>query len=409
MTVILRAKKYIKHGIFFSRLLRHISFTRKVYKLFNIIVPFIKVKPDRILCDHFSGRGYGDSPKYIAEELHKKHSEIEIYFLYDKEKCSSNDFPDFVNIVPIYSLKHLVILATSKFWIFDNRQSVHIYKKKTQFYIQTWHAVIGTKKSERDSENELPKSYVKNAIADSKQIDLCIAGSEQIYGFLKNSFWYKGEILNSGCPRSDILFDKQKTKEIRENLGFADKKICIYAPTFRNSHSLEVYKIDFYQLKNTLETKFGGEWIILLRLHPNMADVNLKNLPDFVKNYSLYNDVQKLLSASDILITDYSSIIYDFMLTERPAFIYASDFNDYKKERGLLIDLRETPFSIAQTNSCLQKNILDFDFNFYQKNISEFKTKVGSFDDGHASERVVKWIDEKQLEKNISKGGTLKR
>lgn len=395
MKIIYKIERYIDKGIFFNHLFRYIFFTGKVYKLFNIILPLIKVNPCRIFFDHFAGKGYGDNPKYIAEKLHEKHPEYEILFAYDKEICNKSSFPSFVKSVPIYSLRHLFSLASSKFWIFDYRPLVHIKKRKSQIYIQTWHAVIGTKKSERDSEKELSKTYVKNAIEDSAQIDLCVAGSRQMYDFHKNSFWYSGEILKSGCPRSDILFDSNKTCEIRKHLGFENKKICIYAPTFRNSHSLLVYNIDFKRLRQALEKKCSGEWIVMLRLHPNMSDMDVSGMPGFVKNFSFYEDVQELLSIADVLITDYSSIIYDFMLTGRPAFIYASDFNDYKNERGFLINLMETPFPFAENNSDLEKNIIDFDFNSYQKNISEFKKKVGSFDDGHASERSVKWIEEK--------------
>lgn len=384
--------QYQKKGILLTHFFRYVFISRKIYKVFNSIVPFIKIKNTRIFCDHYAGSSYGDNQKYIAEELLKNHPEYEIIFAYDKEKCKQSDFPVFVKTVPLYSFKHLVSLASSKFWIIDYRPLVHIHKRKNQFYIQTWHASIGIKKSEKDSEAELSKQYVKNAIEDSSQIDLITCGSEQMYNFHKNAFWYSGEILKSGCPRSDILFDDKKSSEIKNKLGFENKKICIYAPTFRNSHSLENYKLDFAKLKKSLEEKFSGEWEIILRLHPNMAEVDVKNLPDYVKNFSHYNDVMELLCASDVLITDYSSIIYDFMLTGRAGFIYATDFADYEKERGFLIDLKETPFSIAKNNKELEKNILNFNYEDYSKKVSDFKKKIGSYEDGKASERVVEWI-----------------
>lgn len=390
-----KIKTYLQQGVFCTHAIRHIFFTRKLYKLFIVLLPCIKVRQNRILCDHFCGCGYGDNPKYIAENIHETYPEYEIFFVYDKDKCGRNDFPGFIKLVPIFSFRHLLVLASSKFWIFDYRPSVHIPKRKNQFYIQTWHATIGTKKSEKDAEDALPKIYVKNAMTDSRQIDVCIAGSEQMFCFYKKSFWYNGEVLRSGCPRSDILFDATKANEIRGQLGFERKKICMYAPTFRNSHSLEMYGLDFGRLKDILERTFSGEWIILLRLHPNMADVPVGYLPDFVKNYSFYYDVQELLAVSDILITDYSSIVYDFMLTGRPAFIYATDFNDYEKERGFLIDLKETPFSIAENNEELERNMSEFNAHSYSENIATFKSKVGSFDDGHASERIIEWIGER--------------
>lgn len=398
MSFIKKIMEYQKKGIFRTHFFRYVFISKKVYKLFNLLLPFIKIKRERIFCDHFAGSSYGDNPKYIAERLHKNHPEYEIFFAYDKEKCKQSDFPAFVKTVPLYSFKHLVSLASSKFWIIDYRPFVHINKRKNQFYIQTWHASIGTKKSEKDSENELSKQYVKNAIKDSSQIDLITCGSEQMYNFHKNSFWYSGEILKSGCPRSDILFDRDKIVEIKNKLGFEGKKICIYAPTFRNSHSLESYKLDFTKLKKSLEEKFSGEWKIILRLHPNMAEVDVANLPSYVKNFSHYSDGMELLCISDVLITDYSSIIYDFMLTGKPGFIYATDFSDYEKERGFLINLNEIPFSIAKNNEELEKNILNFDYESYLQKVLDFKKEIGTYEDGNASERVANWILEKNGE-----------
>lgn len=392
MSFIKKVLEYQKKGILLTHLFRYVFIARKIYKVFNLIVPFIKIKNTRIFCDHYAGSSYGDNQKYIVEELLKNHQEYEIIFAYDKEKCKKSDFPAFINPVPIYSFRHLLALASSRFWIIDYRPFVHIYKRRNQFYIQTWHASIGTKKSEKDSENELSKQYIKNARKDSSQIDLITCGSEQMYNFHKNSFWYSGEIIKSGCPRSDILFDKNKSVEIKNKLGFEGKKICIYAPTFRNSHSLENYKLDFTKLRKALEEKFSGEWEIILRLHPNMAEVDVANLPNYVKNFSHYSDVMELLCISDVLITDYSSIIYDFMLTGKLGFIYATDFSDYEKERGFLIDLKETPFSIAQNNNELEKNILNFKYVDYSEKVSDFKKEIGCYEDGNASKRVVEWI-----------------
>lgn len=390
-----KISKYIKQGNFLHHILNHIFFAWKFYKVFNLLVPFVKIHEKRIFFDDFNGAGFGGNPKYICLKLHELRPEYELVFAYNMQRCAPSDFPSFVKTVPVNSFKHLITLASSKFWIADCRLRVHIHKRKNQFYIQTWHASIGTKKSEKDSERMLSKTYIKAAKKDSKQIDLITCGSEQMYNFHRNAFWYDGEIFKSGCPRSDILFDKRKALEIKSRLGFEGKKLCLYAPTFRNSSSVEQYSLDYDRVANTLKSKFSSEWIIMLRLHPNIRRFDIKNLPPFVKNFSRYDDVQELLSAADVLLTDYSSIVYDFMLTDRPSFIYAKDFEDYEKERGFLIDLKETPFPIARNIGELEHNILNFDYEDYSKKVSDFKKKIGSYEDGKASERVVKWIFEK--------------
>ena len=154
-------------------------------------------------------------------------------------------------------------------------------------------------------------------------------------------------------------------------------------------------------LFRSLEQKFCGNWIVFLRLHPNMADVDFGKLPDFIKNLSHYDDVQELLAVSDCLITDYSSIIYDFMLTRRTAFIFATDLKEYQKnERNLYFSLDSTPFTLAENNEELCESILNFNDEVYQTKINEFAKRMNVFDDGHASERVVQWMMKKLEEKS---------
>ena len=323
MNIIQKSFRALCKGEFFSRLYLHFFLVRKGYKIFNILVPFIK-KKNKILCDNFVGKGYGDNPKYIVEEFHRQMPDFEIIFLVEKNTDLSL-FPDYVRTVRIYSLRHLYEMASSKFWIFNYRKAVHINKKHGQFYIQTWHGNIGPKKCERSAEKTLDTFYLHNAKEDSTQIDVCISGSSHLTNVYKNDFWYSGEILESGYPRADILFDALAACRIKKEMGVEGKRICMYAPTFRNSHSLDSYCLNYSTLKNALEEKLGGEWIVFLRLHPNMANVELKSLPEYIKNVSPFPDVQELLAAADCLITDYSSIIYEFMLTKRPAFIFATD------------------------------------------------------------------------------------
>jgi CDP-glycerol glycerophosphotransferase len=212
----------------------------------------------------------------------------------------------------------------------------------------------------------------------------------------KNSFWYNGDVLECGSPRLDILFDAEKSKEIRmhinEEFGCEGKKICLYAPTFRNDYDISHYTIDYKLLKESLENRLGGEWIIFVRYHPNFLGKSIDYSTDFI-DVTEYQDAQELLSASDCMISDYSSIIYDFMLTRRPTFIFAPDYNRYvKEERKLHFSLEATPFPLSLNNIELVNNIKSLDFDKYKKDVDKFLKDYGNIENGTASKAVVNWI-----------------
>ncbi len=367
--------------------------------VYNFISPFTKVKKNKIVFSNFWGRGYGCNPKYIAQYIIEHNLPFKLYWLIDKQKCKNETYlPKEIKEVDINSFGALYHLSTAFVWIDNSRKFLYPPKKKSQLYIQTWHGNVGPKKIEKSAENNLEDWYKKNAKKDSQMIDLCISGSSHLTQIYKNDFWYSGQVLESGYPRTDILFNDTKIQNLKCELGYFDKKICIYAPTFRNNNSLKPYNLDYGKLKTSLESKFGGNWIIFLRFHPNMNDFININLPDFVVNVSQYSDVQELMAISDCMITDYSSIIFEFMLTKRPAFIYASDLNEYKKnERSFYFTLDSTPFSLAKDNNELSNNIINFNNIEYQKKIFAFSNKMHIFDDGKSSERIIKWIEQKQI------------
>jgi CDP-glycerol glycerophosphotransferase len=212
----------------------------------------------------------------------------------------------------------------------------------------------------------------------------------------RESFWYEGEILEIGSPRNDILINTFIWKNIKKKLILPeDCKVILYAPTFRDANSFDVYTINYIKIIKTVEGLYGGKWFFLVRLHPNLLLNSSKmQVPAWVINVTAYPDVQELLGITDILITDYSSIMFDFMFTKRPVFIYAADYYEYKKERDIYISLLETPFLVAENNEQLIDNILSFNKNKYKSDIDNFINHVGCFECGNASQSVVKTIED---------------
>lgn len=193
-------------------------------------------------------------------------------------------------------------------------------------------------------------------------------------------------------PRCDILFNQDKALiyKLKTNLGIpTDVKLLLYAPTFRKDYSLDAYDIDFNRLKTTLEK--NANWKILIKLHPHLLNLSkeLVEKYDDVIDVTNYDDIQELLLISDLLITDYSSLMFDYLITERPCFIYASDLNDYlKTDRNIYFDITKLPFPLCQSNNELCQTINEFNNSEYTTAIRHFNQQIGSFEDGNACKRV---------------------
>ena len=173
-----------------------------------------------------------------------------------------------------------------------------------------------------------------------------------------------------------------------------DEKILIYAPTFRTISNSEYREIDFKLLFNSLQQRWPGKWKIFLRYHPSVKvipehDEQLNYLIDVSK----YEGSQELIAASDVLISDYSSIMFEPAYIFKPVFLYAPDKNVYmKNERDFLLDYNSLPFPTSTTNQKLSEQIKEFNEEKYNQNLKNFLEKYGVHEDGHASERVAKFI-----------------
>lgn len=378
----------------------------KIMKVKDIFKPVIKgvmyglrvipIKNDKIVFSAFSARTYGDNPKAIVEYLIKNGYDYDCVFVLDDPQ--KDEVPSKIRVVKHNTLRYLYEMATARVWVDNTRKQRHIVKRKGQFYIQTWHGGIFIKKIEKDAENVLDRSYVKTAINDSKNIDCFLTNSKWGEDQIRRCFWYdNGPIEITGSPRVDIIFNcsEGKKKDIRRSLGInGEDHILLYAPTFRKDKSMEYYNIDFERIAKALQIKFGGSWKFLVRLHPNIRDL----AHDFVNGAAVidgsqYPDINELYCISDALITDYSSSIFDYSLTKKPAFIYATDVEQYSKDRDVHFKFEDLPYPFSENNDQLEQNILQFDRKLYQNQLNNFFKGLGVVEDGHATERVAKIIE----------------
>lgn len=366
------------------------------YSYFYWLFP---IKRNKIVVSNFRGKGYGDNGKYIVEEILRQELQYDIVWLLKKELIGKVEIPSKIRIVEYGSLKSLYELATAKVWIDNCRKSFYPPKRKTQYYIQTWHSPLRLKKIEKDAESNLSKSYLKRAKKDAKNCDLMIAGSDFSWNIYRNSFWYEGKILKCGTPRCDLFFSENPSykKKVYESFGILpDIKLVIFAPTFRNKSTVEPYLLDYTDVVRAVQERFGGEWKFLIRLHPSISDLSLPiEYNNTIINATNYDDMQQLLYAADILITDYSSCMFDMVIAQKICFIHAPDIDLYlAKERQLYFDFKELPFYFSKTMEQLIDNIRNFDTEFYNRNLRRFMEKINLYENGTASQQVVKRIKE---------------
>ncbi|MBR2179920.1 MAG: CDP-glycerol glycerophosphotransferase family protein [Selenomonadaceae bacterium] len=348
---------------------------------------------------------YKDHGKYITKQLLMMNNDIDIVWFVDVE---SLDIPSGVRKVNEKNWRKFIYeVETAKIWIVNDTVPTFLIKRQEQLYIQVKHwGSITLKRLHLDmpflsNVEERRKTFEING----KWMDYVISGSELDEDTCRKAFNFKGKYLRFGSPRSDILFlQEQCKKKIYNHFNLnTDDHILLYAPTFRMINAkIGDFRgtfsnvLDFEILLSSLKQKFGKTWKILLRLHPSVKNKAKQiKMPNYVIDVSKYDDGQELIAASDILISDYSSIMFEPAYILKPVFLYAPDKDDYiKNEREFLIDYNSLPFPISTTNEELSKQIMNFDEAKYKQEVKEFLDKYGVHEDGHASERTAKFIVE---------------
>lgn len=357
------------------------------------------IKINKIIICNFYGNGYGDNSKYIVEEIISQGLNYDIVWLVKKDLLEKVEFPPQVRIVKYKSLKGLYELATAKIWIDNSRKFFYPPKRRNQFYIQTWHGGLGVKSVEKAAENKLSNEYISKAKNDSKMTNLMISNGKYITNLFKNSFWYDGEVLECGFPRNDILIQNSTTlrDELKRKLNIdRNVKLLLYAPTFRNETHVKDYLFDFDTARQLLSKRFGGDWVILFRLHPNITNLSDNiEYSDNLINASQFDDLQELLLISDAFMTDFSSCLSDYFLLKRPIFLYCSNYSDYIQERGFNIDIKTLGFPMAENSDELLKNIENFDMNECRKGIEYNYKRLGYRFNEHASRDIVDIVKSK--------------
>lgn len=364
----------------------------RAFSCFFLVFP---IKKNRIMFTSYKGSQYSCNPKAVSEYIKENmDGKYEIVWGLNTPSKYQDLLENEIIVVKHGSIKFYYYLLTAKVLVTNVDYLSYVFFRKKQFIIDTWHGGGSYKRVGSQTKN-INKLVNKRREYFNLRTNLFLSSSEAFTKeTIRESFNYQGNILEKGMPRNDILINNNEKLilEVKKAIGVdINCKLVLYAPTYRNVFEHTDYLLDINKLIGALERKFGGQWVVLYRLHP-MVSCNIKNDAQRLINVSNYDDMQELLLVSDILITDYSSCMWDFSLTKKPCFLFATDLQNYIGERDFYRDIHTWPFVLSENNDELEEQILNFSYNKYLNDVEEHHQELKNFETGNASQYVSELI-----------------
>ncbi|MDP4510608.1 CDP-glycerol glycerophosphotransferase family protein [Nonomuraea turcica] len=335
------------------------------------------------------GRLYADSVRAIYEERLRRGDDREHIWIV---KDGAFVPPGPATVVRAGSREHHAALARSRYIVTNSFLPVWFRAREDQVVVQTWHGtpakIIG---NDQPHMNRDPKPPIwHRQAAEVRGWDLLLSQSPWATPVLRKAFGYKGEILESGLPRNDVLNSPDRdalAAAVRERLGLVEgKRVVLYAPTWRDyDRKNAMVKLDLAKTREAL----GADHEILVRAHPMQA---IPAVPDIAHDVTTYPDMADLLLVADVLVTDYSSVMFDFACTGRPIVLYGYDLAKYSSKRGLYLDLAEqAPGPVLSTSAEVIEALRSIDSvaAAHADRYDAFRATFAPRDDGKATARVV--------------------
>lgn len=387
-------------------------FWAKVIVRFNIriilrIFHIFPIKNNRIVFESWGSLRIADSPLCLYDFFSKNTEGLELVFCAKSGKAIGADN---IRTVQHFSWNYFKYILTSKVYITNTGVNNIFPFRKEQIVINTWHAGGAYKNIEKDFyrftgfQNWL---YNKTLRQITKSTTYYLAASEMTMKFLGSAWGISQEkFVRSGLPRNDIFFHlkemNDKSRYVRGRLDIGDRDfVILYAPTFRNTTADPTFDwhLQIESLFQAVENRFTPCRIILLiRMHYTIQqsysrlEQKIQTHGHVVKDVSVYPEMQDLLCAADMLITDYSSSIWDYSFTYRPCLLFTPDLEEYRKKSSFCIPIEEWGFPVCKTNEELGRQIEAFDENKFRQAMIRHHENLGSYEKGTATEEVAKII-----------------
>src|SRR5699024_10765186 len=303
-----------------------------------------------------------------------------------------------------FSIRWLLKMSRAGYWVTNARLPLWIPKPKKTKYLQTWHGTplkrLATDMEEVQMPGTSTEKYKKNFITETSKWDYLVSPNAYSTGIFKRAFQFNRTMIESGYPRNDYLYQMNNNKEIqclKRKMGIAsDKKVILYAPTWRDNQFYRKgeYKFDSELDLDRFQEEFGDTHVIILRMHYLVAEnLDIEAYKGFVYDFSKYEDIRDLYLVADYLITDYSSVFFDYANLQRPILFFVYDIEDYRDNlRGFYFDFeKKAPGPLVKESEQLLQEIKKIEYNGFHpsKEFDAFVERFCYLEDGHASKRVA--------------------
>ncbi|WLV24145.1 CDP-glycerol glycerophosphotransferase family protein [Aciduricibacillus chroicocephali] len=378
---------------------------QKIYQLaFKVMAKVNPVNRKLVIFESFHGKQYSDNPRAIYEYMTRSTRGYKLIWSADRrhmEKFIEAGVP----YVRRFSIKWLFLMTSAGHWVTNARLPLWIPKPKHTTYVQTWHGTPLKRLAADMEEVHMPgtdtERYKRNFTSEAAKWDYLVSPNGYSTEIFRRAFQFDKEVLETGYPRNDYLYDANDEwtiGRIKRRIGIkSDKKVILYAPTWRDNQFYRkgAYKFDLQMDLDDLQREFGDTHVIVLRMHYLVAEnLDISAYEGFVYDCSTYDDIRDLYLISDILITDYSSVFFDFANLRRPMIFFVYDIDEYRDTlRGFYFDFEEkAPGPLVKDTEGLIQEVKKIEQDGFQPadNYDEFIDKFCYLEDGRASERVVK-------------------
>lgn len=348
-------------------------------RVFIRVLYFLPIKKNRVLFFSFQGKQYSCNPKAISEYMLSAYpGRFEVIWAFNDPKKYKHLEKRGIKVVKYKSLRRVILQVTAKYSINNTGSYSWLPLRKGQHHINTWHAGGAYKRLQHDHSADYNRKMT------AKETTLMISSCELFTKYnIKEQFAYDGKVLSAGMPRNDVFFDndavKKRSAYVRRFYKL-DKNdfIVLFAPTWR--YDGNVPSFDFERVKRFLSDKYKRNVVIMVRNH-SLSNTKYNDRLDV----SDYADMQDLLCAADVLITDYSSSIWDYSFTYRQCYLYVPDLEKYIDEQGFYTDIYTWGFPLCRNDDELISEMERFDSADFRKKMNDHHARYGSYEKGTAT------------------------
>jgi CDP-glycerol glycerophosphotransferase len=352
---------------------------------------------DTVVYSSFLGRQFSDSPRAIHEELVRRGAPLEHLWIVNDAQCV---VPETATVLRDGSREFYEALASSRYVVYNDHFPDWFSRRPDQVCLQTWHGTplkrLGFDASQTQRTIRKFERGWSDRIGNWQYV---VSPNRFSTPILRRAYAIEGEMLETGYPRDDMLAGPDRaalTRRLRARLGLPqDARVVLYVPTYRD-HVMDRrgrYRLDLRLDLARLREALGPDTVLLVRKHHYIVDAVPTTADGFVRDVSAFPDGTELMLAADVLVTDYSSMMFDFANTGRPMLFYTYDLDAYRDEiRGFYFDFTEAaPGPLLRTADELIEALDDLEAvkSEYAQRYAAFVAKFCELDDGHASARVV--------------------